>query len=244
MTWRIKNRRAAKKATRAAQAAGVLLLVSGVAMGAFGQLVLQVDEPAAPPRPAPIEEQPDQGATPTGRAFDPIAVNDNLSMILNKPLPDPIPTAAGPDEGEPPPTEAPSREIRYVGSVQVGEKAAAFMSISGATKLLRVGQTFEGVRLVAVESGEVTISVDGGDEQTVEKAERHGSAVSVLVGGAPEPTPETPVVAGDQPVQPPNFTPNMSREDRRAALIEQARQGRARWDRQRGEGGPPDRNQR
>lgn len=245
MNWRIRNKQAARKATIAAQAAACVLVVSGGAMAVFGQRILKVEPPVLVPTPPQPEEQAEGGAGGTGRSFDPVVVSENLGAIGNAPVPDPKPeeAAAGNDLQSDPSDD---REIRYVGSVQVGERAAAFLNIAGATRLLRLGQTYEGVRLVSVEGGQVVISVDGGDEQTVEKSERQGPAVSVLVGGAPGPVAATPVVSSEQPPTPASFTPNMSREERRAALIERARDERARWDRQRGDGGggPPDRNQR
>ena len=73
----------------------------------------------------------------------------------------------------------------------------------------------------------------------IRKSERKGSAVSVAIGGAPAAPVNSPntAVAGDEPNQ---LSPDMSREERRAALLERARSDRGRWQRDRGEnGGPP-----
>ena len=135
-----------------------------------------------------------------------------------------------------------------VGCRPVGDRAAAWVSVGGVTKLLRPGgEAYDGVALRSVTDDEIVISIDGSDETTVEKAERQGPAVTVLVGGAPPPS--EPVVAGEEP-ESPRFSPDMSREERRAMLLERARDERARWQRDRGdrddgeEGSPPDRNRR
>jgi hypothetical protein len=239
----IRTRKSARVTTIAAQGAAIVLLFSGVGMGALGLPGLGLPQTPVTPEGG-AEEQPGQEPEQPGRQYvagvDPETVDYSLGMIKNHPVPDPEP---GPDEvvieDETTPDEAPG--VRYVGSIKVGGRAAAFMNIGGITKLLRPGGAdYEGVRLVSVEDGRVVVSIRGGDEQEIEKTERVGPAVSVVLGGAPaQVKDEFTAVAEDSP-QAPNFTPDMSREERRQMLLDRARTERGRWERQRGEdGGPP-----
>ncbi|HZW10669.1 MAG TPA: hypothetical protein VFF69_12265 [Phycisphaerales bacterium] len=241
MNWRIRDKRAARRATTAAQAGAVVLLASGAAMAMLGPRLLDVEEPEAPGVESPEQPVPAQAIDAQPRAYDAAVIGENFSYLANKPVPDAEPELAA---EEAPPDVAPtsSKNVRYVGAVRMGQRRAAFINIAGVTKLLRPGQEHDGVRLVSVEDERVVVAIDGGPEEAVAKADREGPAVSVVVGGAPEPEP-APVVAGDS-AEPPRFTPDMSREERRAMLLERARDERSRWERDRDERGerfPPDR---
>ncbi|QKK07350.1 MAG: hypothetical protein HND58_03750 [Planctomycetota bacterium] len=117
-------------------------------------------------------------------------------------------------------------DVRFVGSITSGGRAAAFVNIAGVTKVLRPGESYEGVQLVEVVGDEIAVSIDGGEEEMIGKSERKGSAVSVVIGGAPAAPANTPnsAVAGDEPNQ---ISPDMSREERRAALMERAQRSRS-----------------
>ncbi|MCC7388026.1 MAG: hypothetical protein IT431_04575 [Phycisphaerales bacterium] len=239
----IRTRKSARVTTIAAQAAAMVLLLSAVGMGAFGLPGLGMPEtPVAPAGGA--EGQPGEEPEQPGRQYvavvDPETVDYSLGMIKNHPVPDPEP---GPDEVviEDDPEIDSTPGVRYVGSIKVGGRAAAFMNIGGITKLLRPGGAeYEGVRLVRVDEGSVVVSIRGGDEQEIEKTERVGPAVSVVLGGAPEPVKDDFTAVAEDSPQAPNFTPDMSREERRQMLLDRARTERGRWERQRGEdGGPP-----
>ncbi|VAX42344.1 hypothetical protein MNBD_PLANCTO03-531 [hydrothermal vent metagenome] len=238
----VRTRQSARKATLAAQAAALVLLVGGGVMAYTGLPGL---DPAAPEPPPLSGGETDQGdEVASGQAaeeytpvVDPETVDGNLSMVSNSPEPpvDPVDEPGGEDM----PPETATVGIRYVGSIKVGGRGAAFLNIGGITKLLRPGgASFEGVQLVRVEEDEIVISVDGGIEQTIEKSMREGSGVSVVAGGAPKPA-ETSVVDGDEPMSPPRFTPDMSREERRAVILERSRRERDKWERDRGQDGGP-----
>jgi hypothetical protein len=239
MHVRIRDKQSARKATTAAQAAAVVLFASGAAMAMLGPRLLEVEEPEAP---AVVPGDEAEGPEPTIAEAPPLDVGtttQNYLLLGNTPVPDPI--AA--DEPDPEPEAAPSgRTIRYVGAVRSGGRLAAFLNIDGVTKLLRTGGApYEGVQLVAVDTDEIVVSVNGGDELTVQKGERQGPPVTVVVGGAP---PVEPVVSADD-ADSPRFSPDMTREERREALMERARAERSRWQREREERGeeftPPDR---
>lgn len=240
MKWRIRDKRAARKATGAAQAAAVLLFASGAAMAMFGPNLLEVEEPEAA-GPAPRAGLPPvQTSQAETRSFDATIVSDNLSYLANKPVPDPEPEVEVAEE-ETPTTAGDAQDVRYVGAVRVGDRMAAFLNIAGVTKMLRPGQEHEGVQVVSITEDEIVVAIDGGAEQSIQKAERAGPAVTVVVGGAPEPEPTQPtepggMVAGEG-ADSPRFTPEMSREERRAMLLERAREERSRWERDRGERG-------
>lgn len=242
MAWRVRNKQSARKATIAAQVAVVLFAGSSIAMAFMGGNILEIEdaEPAAA-HPAPQPEDTAADAQQT-RRFDETITAENFTFLANAP-------EAAPEPEEPQeavvqtPTES-GREIRYIGSIRSGERAAAFISIAGVTKLLRPGQSHEGVELVSVGEDEVVVAIDGVVEETIGKAERTGSGVTMVVGGAPAPEVTSPVVADDEAESAGRFSPDMSREERRAMLMERAREERARWQRDRDERGEgfPDRN--
>lgn len=239
----IRSRKSARNTTIAAQAAAIVLLISGSVMAFKGLPGLGLTE-TAPPTPPGATDQPDADSPPTGRryvaALDPETVDYSLAMIGNHPVPDPEPQPGEDVIDEPPPPDT-TPGVRYVGSIKVGGRAAAFMSIGGITKLLRPGGAeYEGVRLLSVDDDRVVVSINGRAEQEIEKTERVGPAVSVVVGGAAPPVKDGFTALADEAPQAPNFTPDMSREERRQMLLERARTERGRWERQRGEGdGPP-----
>jgi hypothetical protein len=245
MKWRVRDKQSARKATVGAQAAAVVLVASGVAMGMLGPEILKVEQ-VAPSEPAPETSESSDSSEPVDPAqIDAVTVAENFEYLANRPQPDPEApeTAEAESPTEP---QAEERGVRYVGSVRVGDRMSAWVNIGGVTKLLRPGGEYGQVRLVSVGDDEIVVSIDGGDEESVQKSQREGPAVTMVVGGAPAPE-ATPVVAGDEPDQP-RFTPDMSREERRAMLLERARDERERsWRRDReesGEDGSPDRNQR
>ena len=238
----IRTKHSARKATIAAQAAAMVLLACGTAMAFLGLPGLSVADqpPATPDQPGGGTDQPDGGiepGVPYAAAVDPVTVDELLGMIGNAPVPAPEPQGDGP----PPPAESdPGPGIRFVGTIKVGGRAAAFMNIGGVTKLLRPdGPEYQGVRLVSIVGDEVVISVDDGPGQTIERSAREGSAVSMVSGGAPVGVKTADSQVSGDPPQAADFTPDMSREDRRAALLERARSERGRWERDRGEGGGP-----
>ncbi len=244
MSWRIRDKQSARKATLAAQAAVVVLAASGVATATLGPRLLEAEPP---PEHGSLPEPSDPGLRPPEEqvvAIDSATVAEYMSYLGNTPQPDPVAPEVAEGPEEPDATTTSDADVRYIGSVRVGARAAAWVNIGGVTKLLRPGgEPFQGVELISVGDDEIVISVDGGDEATVEKAERQGPAVTVLVGGAPAPV--EPVVAGESPE--PRFSPDMSREERRAMLLERAREERSRsWQRDREERGEedPGRNQR
>jgi len=238
----VRTRQSARKATLAAQAVAVVLLIGGGVMAYTGLPGLD----SAIPEPPPLlggepdlggEVDPGQAANEYTPVVDPETVDGNLSMVSNSP--EPLVESVDESGGEDLPPETATVGIRYVGSIKVGGRGAAFLNIGGITKLLRPGgASFEGVQLVRVEEDEVVISVDGGLEQRVEKSVREGSAVSVVVGGAPEPA-ETSVADGDEPMGSLRFTPDMSIEERRALIRERSRRERDQWERDRGQDGGP-----
>lgn len=238
----IRTKQSARRATIGAQAAAMVLLLSGVVMAFNGLPGMELPKASSPapadaqgggqPAPAPAEQY-----VP---ALHPETVDEMLSAVKNHPVPDPVETAdAGGETVEQPAEPAPG--VRYVGSIRVGGRAAAFMNIDGVTKLLRPGgPEYGGVRLVSVDGDRVVVSVHGSGEQEIEKTARVGPPVSVVVGGAPEPAPEESPAASSEPPQRPSFTPDMSREERIQMLRDRARSERGRWERQRGsQGGPP-----
>ncbi|MFG0242070.1 MAG: hypothetical protein ACF8R9_04705 [Phycisphaerales bacterium JB054] len=239
MTTRIKDKHAAKQATRIAQIAALALAVGGaIAVAKLPGLEVKDIElaPAGPVSAGIVPEQPKGDTTPPP---DRLVTADNFSYIAN--VPEAVAVVEEPRDE--PPVETGGRlsdfDVRFVGSITSGGRAAAFVNIAGVTKVLRPGDTYEGVRLVEVVGNEIAVSIDGGEEEMIRKSERKGSAVSVAIGGAPAAPVNTPntAVAGDEPNQ---LSPDMSREERRAALLERARSDRGRWQRDRGQnGGPP-----
>lgn len=238
----IRSRKSARNTTLVAQAAAIVLGISGTVMAFKGLPGLGLTETAPDTQPGAID-QPDTPPGQPGRQFvaavDPETVDYSLGMVSNHPVPDPEP---GPGEVviEDEPETDPAPGVRYVGSIKVGGRAAAFMNIGGITKLLRPGGAeYEGVRLVSVDNDHVVVSINGRDEQEIEKTQRVGPAVSVVVGGATPPVKDGFTAVADESPQAPNFTPDMSREERRQMLLDRARTERGRWERQRGEGGGP-----
>ncbi len=237
----VRTRHSARKATLAAQAGALVLIVGGGVMAYTGLPGLEMPEPETAILPDG-DTQPGEGTGTEATAdsytpvIDPETIDGNLSLISNYPVP-PVEPIEEPREELLP--EDPGEGIRYVGSIKIGGRAAAFLNIGGITKLLRPGgSSFEGVQLVRVDEGEVVITMDDGPEQTIEKSLREGSAVSIVIGGAPKPS-GNGVVAGDEPTSAPSFTPDMSREERRAVILERARSERNRWERDRGNDGGP-----
>ena len=239
MTTRIKDKQAARQATRIAQIAALALAVGGaIAVAKLPGLEVKDIElaPAGPVSGGVAVDQPKGDTTPPP---DRLVTADNFSYIAN--VPEAL--AAVEEPRDEPPVDTGGRlsdfDVRFVGSITSGGRAAAFVNIAGVTKVLRPGETYEGVQLVEVVGDEIVVSIDGGEEEMIGKSERKGSAVSVVIGGAPAAPANTPnsAVAGDEPNQ---ISPDMSREERRAALMERARSDRGRWERNRGDnGGPP-----
>jgi hypothetical protein len=241
MAHHIKDKAAARKATRVAQVSAVALAVLGgaVAVAKIPGLEIKDIEPAPVGPVASGAQTNTEKPDPVSRP-DAILIDENLSYIGNAPVPK---TTAAADEPDSNPIDTggglSDRDIRFIGLIKSGGRASAFLNIAGVTKILRPGDVYEGVKLVEVVGDEITVSIDGGEEEMIGKAERKGSAVSVVTGGAPSSPQNTAntAVAGDEP---PTSTPDMSREERRAALLERAKADRGRWQRDRGEnGGPP-----
>ncbi len=238
----VRTRQSARKATIAAQCAALVLFIGGGVMAYTGLPGLSM--PEAEPTPlsgGAADHIDDPGAEATEERYapviDPETIDGNLSMVSNSPVPtvEPIEEVFTGDT----PTQDTTEGVRYVGSIKVGGRAAAFLNIGGITKLLRPGgSSFEGVRLVRVDEDEVVITMNDGGEQTIGKSAREGSAVSLVVGGAPQRA-ENSAVGGDVPDAPPSFTPDMSREERRALILERSRSERNKWDRNRGRDGGP-----
>lgn len=237
----VRTRQSARKATLAAQAGALVLIVGGGGMAYTGLPGLAMPEPEVAPLPDGDTQSGEGAGTDVttddyAPVIDPETIDGNLSLVSNCPVP---PVEPIDDPGEELPPEDVGEGVRYVGSIKVGGRVAAFLNIGGITKLLRPGgSSFEGVQLVRVDEGEVVITMDDGPEQTIEKSLREGSAVSVVIGGAPKPA-TNGVVADDEPVSAPSFTPDMSREERRAVILDRARNERSRWERDRGNDGGP-----
>lgn len=237
MSTRIKDKAAARKAAHAARIAALLLAAVGgaVAFAGIPGLAVRDIEPA-PPTPVGTTNPNKPAAEDAPPPPDVYGIADTLSYIGNVPEPETVVVEDTNDE----PVEdtgggLTEREIRFVGSITSGGRDAAFLNIAGVTKVLRPGEVYEGVRLVEVVGDEIAVSINGGEEEMIGKSERKGSAVSVVTGGAPAPA--STAVAGDEPRI---DASDMSREQRRAEMLERARSERARWQRDRGErNGPP-----
>lgn len=238
MAVHIRDKKSARNATRIAQGSALLLAIAAGAVAVAGLPGLDVED-IEPTPTVPVggeAEQPRAETDPTPPP-DVYTIGDNLSYIGNAPVPQAVVTEAEPVEPEPD-GGLTEREVRFIGSIVSGGRAAAFVNVAGVTKVLRPGEVFEGVRLVEVVGDEIAISIDGGEEEMIRKEQRQGSAVSVVTGGAPvvENAPATKAVAGDMP----ELSPDMSSEERLAVLRERAKERRSRWQRDRGNnGGPP-----
>jgi hypothetical protein len=240
MTARFRDKQSARNATKAAQAGAVVLIVVVSGVAAFGLPGLKVEEVRVAP---PVEDQgPDSPQPRPGAQAEPAAdtmlIAENLGYLGNVPTPpEPVEVADAGDSGPEIPEESPGREVRYVGSIISGDRASALLNIGGVSRVLRPGQVYEGVELLEVGPAEVVISIDGADARRVEKSERQGPSVLVATGGAPPPpTPEQQMraIAGEQPGTAREITPDMSREERRAVLMERAERARnERWRRER-----------
>lgn len=243
MPSRIRDKSSALKATRVAQAVAVVLaLVAGV-IGIFG-LGMEIERRQPPTPTVPDAGQPGDGqaARPQTPAVDFETIDANFSYLANAPQAPAEVEVAVEDEPDPTPQGGlTGRDIRYVGSISSGGRMAAFLNIAGVTKLLRPGGPgYDGIELVSVSDEEVVVSVAGVGEEVIEKAERQGPGVLIATGGAPMPereSPEESAIAGEPPTR--EFSPDMSREERRAILLERAREERAEWQRRRGENGGP-----
>ncbi len=240
MAVHIKDKKSARNATRIAQGSALLLAIAGGAVAVAGLPGLEVkDIEPAPIGPigSAIEATPDE--TDTTPLPDVYVIGDNLSYIGNAPVPQAVVPDVPDDDPEPNIGGLTEDEVRFIGSIRSGGRAAAFVNIAGVTKILRPGEVYEGVKLVEVIGDEIAISINGGEEEMIRKDVRQGSAVSVVIGGATavQDASGTKAIAGDAP---PEITPNMSREERRAVLLERAKTDRSRWQRDRGNnGGPP-----
>lgn len=241
MTTRIRDKHAARRATRIAQISAAALAAIGAAVAVAGLPGMEVKDY----EPAPIGPVGTDTDTPRAEEDavvypDPYGVAESLSYIGNAPEPEAV-AIDEPVDVPPPSTNGGMTgiDVRYIGSITSGGRPAAFLNIAGVTKFLRPGEVYEGVKLVEVVGNEVAISINGGEEEMIGKAERKGSAISVVTGGAPavERSEPNTAVAGDEPPMPPT---EMSREERRQYYLDRARSDRTRWQRERGEnGGPP-----
>ncbi len=237
MAAHIKDKKSARNATRIAQGSALLLAIAGGAVAVAGLPGLDVpDIEPAPVGPIGSGIKATPADTDTTPLPDVYVIGDNLSYIGNAP----VPQAVLPDAPDAPDIDGgiTEDEVRFIGSIRSGGRAAAFVNIAGVTKVLRPGDVYEGVKLVEVIGDEIAISINGGEEEMIRKDERQGSAISVVTGGAPsaQDAAGTKAVAGDSPRE---FNPDMSSEER-LKVIERARENRSRWRRDRGNnGGPP-----
>ena len=238
MAAHIKDKKSARKATRIAQGSTLLLAVASGAVAVAGLPGLEISdiEPAPVAPVGGVAETP-PGDTETIPLPDVYVIGDNLSYIGNAPVPQAVVAQDEPDDPDIG-GGLTEDEVRFIGSIRSGGRAAAFVNIAGVTKVLRPGEVYDGVKLVEVIGNEIAISINGGEEEMIRKDVRQGSAISVVTGGAPtaQDAAGTKAVAGDSPRE---FTPDMSREER-LKVIERARENRFRWQRDRGNnGGPP-----
>jgi hypothetical protein len=204
-------------------------VAAGFAMGRFEPNEIGEGPVVDPNAAADAMDPPPQA--PQIVVVDNTTVDELLGSLSNAPVPQNEPDDAVGDAGDnlPPPT---TREVRYIGTVRSGGRAAAFLNIAGVTKLLRPGQSYDGVELVSVEGDEITVNVDGVEGQRLERSERTASAVTVVSGGAPADAPKT--IAGEALTPDPEFEGEMSRDERRQQLLDRARSERSRWQRDRG----------
>lgn len=231
------DRASARRATIAAAACTGVFAVGAGAVGIFGPSLFEPRFESAA-GPSPIEDPIDQTLPPEPpRPVDLASIAELLGQVKNVPVPDQVASIEGePEVIEP---EVDPGEIRFVGSVTSGSGAAAFLSINGATRLVRVGQEREGVRLVSVEPDRAVVERDGA-RSTLEKAERTGKVVTMIETTTPEGAVEADMPRGSDSGAP-EFRPDMSDEERREMMMERARRARDRFERNRrnGEGESP-----
>lgn len=188
------HRSARRRQVIAQVALGVLAVPAIVLATGFG--MPEPTTPEAPQLVLPEPKDPELTSTPTLRLADADAIAANLEKIGNAPVPKPE-TGAQQTEGESAAvTDAGQAPSRYLGSMLLGLKRAAMLSINGKQKPLFEGEKFGEVELVRVEADHVIIR-SGGAEQKLELESRRGP----VVGSAPvSPVYTGGVAPGGQPI--------------------------------------------
>lgn len=240
MARRIQNKHQAKKATMLAQIVAMIFVVAAGAAGFKGLPWLTVSPPEKPAIQPHQPAHPDADTTPeadTQPLVDALTVTENLMALGNAPVPDTKPVEPSPSNDDTT-TDNQDTQVLFVGSIISRKHPAAFLKIDGTTKMLKPGQQYGRVKLVSVDADSVVVTIDDGDEQTLDKAPRQGSPVTVVTDAAPSASnPNANNTTSGKTFTPNDvtkrFRPDMTPEERRQMLMEEARKSREKINRER-----------
>lgn len=188
------HRSARRRQVIAQVALGVLAVPAIVLATGFG--MPEPTPPEAPQLVLPEPKDPEVANAPTLRLADADLIAANLEKIGNAPVPKPETEQAQAEGEQPSVADAGQAPSRYLGSMLLGLKRAAMLSINGKQKPLFEGEKFGEVELVRVEADHVIIKSSGA-EQKLELESRRGP----VVGSAPvAPVYTSGVAPGGQPI--------------------------------------------
>ncbi len=255
MARRIQNKHQAKKATMLAQIVAMIFVVAAGAAGFKGLPWLAVsppDKPSIHPQQPAHPKTDTKTDTSTQPAVDAMTITENLMALGNAPVPDakPVEPSASNDDTT---ADNQDTQVLFIGSIISRKHPAAFLKIDGTTKMLKPGQQYGSVKLISVDTDSVVITIDDGDEQTLDQAPREGSAVTVVPSaGSTASNTKTNNTTSGKAFAPNDITnrfrPDMTPEERRQMLMEEARKSREKINRERNRLSPnrsgPGRNNR
>lgn len=217
------NRAKAAAVARGAQAAAVLLLVAGAALGMLGvpgTAPVRHPQPLEPGTLAPEQEAP---ASTHAERFqvDAQGIAMRLQHVANAPKAPPSVNQGGVEELPVVPDttySADTDEIRFLGLIREPTRILALVRLTERQTVMWPGRVVDGVKLVKIQEDSITIERDG-IESRIERATRKGG-LNTLTASPPRPTPMPVIQDG-------SIQPMPGEEGSREASIEALRRARS-----------------
>lgn len=177
------SRTNAEGRARAAQFTCAAMCMCAIAVIAFAIPVITsvptLDEVRPPPVAPPV--QPSGESSPAQKlAVNSSGISDRFMQFANRPV-----QAAPPDVTENPdetPAETPTtpEAPRFLGIIREPGRMLAMVRVNGKQKIMAEGEAVGTFKVVRIETGAITIEVDGVERQ-LEKQARTGAVTSVAV---------------------------------------------------------------
>ncbi len=155
------NRNHARRTSRNAQIAGVVLLLAAGGLLAIPSSVWSVPAPAPAAKVSGVEAPVASRSTGLPDA-DTLAMSlDGIAPQMASEAPPPPPPDAPKTEEEPPMHVEPAQEWRYLGGIFGGTQNRAIVAVGDAQKFVKAGDTVEQALVVAIMPEYLTIEENG-----------------------------------------------------------------------------------